>query len=89
MFGLSGFRAAPGSVSGGGAAAHQCVRGPGSVSTSRSLQVIAAGAQPPGSPAARPPQCQPGRCPLRPEGRLMEEPLFLTNLNHLRKSARA
>lgn len=75
MFRLSGVRAAPGSVSGGGSAAHQCVRGSGGVSASGSLQVTAAGAQSPGGPAACPAQRQPGRRALRPEGRLKEEPL--------------
>jgi len=69
-FRLAGVRAAPGSVSGGGSAARQRVRGPGGESASGSLQAAAAGAQPPGSPAARPPQRQPGRRPVRPEGRL-------------------
>ena len=73
MFPPSGVRAASGSVSGGGSAAHQCVWGSVGVSTSWSLQVAAAGTQPPGSPTARPPQRQPGRRPLRPEGRLKEE----------------
>lgn len=53
----SGVCAAPGSVSGGGSAAHQCVGGSGCVSASGSLQTAAAGVQPSGSPAAGAPQC--------------------------------
>ncbi len=68
LFCLSGVCAAPGSVSGGGSAAHQCVGGSGSVSASGSLQVAAAGAQPPGSPAASAAERQPGRRTLCPEG---------------------
>lgn len=74
LFGLPGVRAAPGSVSCGGSAAHQRVGGPGRVSASGRLQAAAAGAEPPGSPAACPAQRQPGRRALRPEGRLKERP---------------
>lgn len=60
-------------MSGGGSAAHQRVGGPGGVSASGSLQVTAAGAEPPGSPAAYPHQREPGRRAVQPEGRLKED----------------
>lgn len=60
---------------GGGAAAHQRVRGSGGVSASGGLQAAAAGAQSPGGPAAGPTQRKPGRRALRPEGRLRDKPV--------------
>lgn len=71
---LSGVCAAPGSVPGGGPAAHQRFGGPGRVSAPGGLQAAAAGAQPPGSAAASAPQRQPGRRALRPEGGLRAHP---------------
>ena len=55
---------------GGGPAAGRCVRGPCGMPAPGGLQAAAAGAEPPGSPAAGPPQRQPGRRALCPEGRL-------------------
>lgn len=59
-------------MSGGGSAARQRVGGPGGVSAAGSLQVTAAGAQSPGSPAACPAQREPGRRALCPEGGLKD-----------------
>lgn len=88
MLCLPGVCAAPGSVSGGGSAAHQRVGGPGGVSASGSLQVTAAGAQPPGSPAAGPPQREPGWRALRPEVRVKEDPVLSKEHEKLSRSVK-
>lgn len=77
-FCLAGVRAAPGSVSGGGAAAGRRGGGLGRVSASGRLQAAAVGVQPPGSPAESPAQRQPGRRPVRPEGGLNRSSRVLT-----------
>ena len=68
-----GVCAAPGTVSCGGAAAHQRVRGPGCLSASGGLSPPAAGAQPPGPTAACEAQRQPGWRALCPQGGLRAE----------------